>query len=62
MIAARKFKPANDSQDEEIVVRKIVEDSDQDDYRGERGESVMIVGGGRANRANRDSIVNNDSG
>ena len=61
MMAARAFKKqplSTTSADNENMVRRIIEDSDQEESRNDRGESV-IIGKGKsiANRANRELSI-----
>ena len=61
MMAARAFKKqplSTTNADNENMVRRVIEDSDQEESRNDRGESVMIgKGGGIANRANRELSI-----
>ena len=56
MMAARAFKraPQSTTSKDNNMIRRII-DSDQEEFRNDRGESVMIgKNGAIANRANRD--------
>ena len=65
MMAARAFKRqplSTTSADNENMVRRVIDDSDQEESRNERGESVMIgKGSGIANRANRELSIRKGS-
>ena len=56
MLAARAFKrpPQSTTSEDNNMIRRII-DSDQEEFRNDRGESVMIgKNGAIVNRANRE--------